>query len=196
MNRARIIYNHWRNTDITRTSTHTRKYGVVLHEHSTHARRMNHWKSASKHARFANVNGMNVIRALFMRDIKVGLQKTDVGVCGFEPVLTHKHWRPTRIPGIVTHTRHINYARRLMNNAHRRTDVHPIFLNRSKLKITHKPPSTHICTFNQWRSTFDPPTKYACDARSAQKRKYVRNSCLIRVFSLCDWPFRGTLSAR
>jgi len=32
-----------------------------------------------------------VIRALFNRDMKVGLQKTDVGVRGFEPVLTHKH---------------------------------------------------------------------------------------------------------
>jgi len=39
---------------------------------------------------------------------------------------------------IVTHTRRINYTRRLMNNA----DAD--FFNRSKLKITHKPPSTHI----------------------------------------------------
>jgi len=90
-----------------------------------------------------------VIRALFNRDMKVGFQKTDVGVRGFEPVLTHKHWRLTRVPGIVTHTRHIHYARRLMNNAHRRTDVRRIFLNRSKLKTTHKPPSTHIYMYLQ-----------------------------------------------
>jgi hypothetical protein len=115
---------------------------------------MNHWRCASKHARFANfprtskickwlsmdVSGMNVIRARFMRDMNVGCQWTDADVHGFEWVPTHKHWRPTRVPRIVTHTRRINYARRLMNYAHRRKKK----LNRSKLKITHKPPSTHI----------------------------------------------------
>jgi len=53
-NRARIIYNYWRITEISRTLTHC-KYGAVLHEHSTHARRMHHWRSAPKHARFTNV---------------------------------------------------------------------------------------------------------------------------------------------
>ena len=67
-------------TDISRWSTHTNKYGVVFHEHSTHARRINYWRSASKHARFANVSEINVIRALFMRDMKVGRQWTDVDV--------------------------------------------------------------------------------------------------------------------
>ena len=123
-------------------STHTSKYGAVFHEHSTHARRMNHWRSATKHACFANVSWMNVKRALFMRDMKVGRQWTDVDVRGFEPFLTHKHWRPTRVPRIVKHTRDINYARRLKNSAHRRRKLD--FFNRSKLKITHKPPSMHI----------------------------------------------------
>jgi hypothetical protein len=98
---------------------------------------MNHWRSASKHARFANVprtskfckwlsvdvSGVNVIRARFMRDMNVGCQWTDVNVRGFEPVPTHKHWRPTRVPRLVTHTQRIHYARRLMNYAHRRTVV-------------------------------------------------------------------------
>jgi len=61
----------------------------------------------------------------------------NVDMRGFEPVLTHKHRQPTRVPRIVTHTRHINYALRLMNNTHN-------FFNRSKLKIMHKPPSTRI----------------------------------------------------
>ena len=117
INRARTI------TDIPRTSSHTSKYGVVFHEHSTHARHMNHRRSASKHARFANVSGINVIRALFMRDTKVVRQWTDVDVRGFEPVPTHKHWRPTRVPRMVKHIRRINYARRHVNNAHRRTVV-------------------------------------------------------------------------
>jgi len=123
INRARIIYNHVRITDISRTTTHMSKYGVVFHEHSMHAWRMNHWRSASKHARFANVNGMNVIRALFMCDMKVGRQWTDVDMCGFEPVLAHKHWWLTRVPHIVTHTWRINYACQLINNAHWRTTV-------------------------------------------------------------------------
>jgi len=181
MNRARIIYNHWLITDISRTLTHTSKYGVVFHEHSTHARSMNHWRSASKHARFKNVSGMNVIRTLFMRDMKVGRQLTDVDVRGFETVSTHKHWRPTRVPRVVTHTRRMNYERRLMNNAHN-------FFNRSKLKSrTNRLRRTF--THNQWRSTFDTTTNYAYDARYAQKRKYERNLCVMCAFSLCDWPF-------
>jgi len=52
--------------------------------------------------------------------------------------------RPTHVPRIVTHTRRKNYAHRLMNYAHRRTVVRGILFNHSKLKITHKPPSTHI----------------------------------------------------
>ena len=87
---------------------------------------------------------MNVIRALFMRDIKVGYQWADMDVRGFEPVSTHKHWRPTRVPRIVKHIRRINYAHRLIKKAHRRTVLRRILFNRSKLKITHKPPSTHI----------------------------------------------------
>ena len=43
------------------------------------------------HARFANVSKKNVIRALFMRDMKVGRQWTDVDVRGFEPDPTLKH---------------------------------------------------------------------------------------------------------
>ena len=70
-------------------------------------------RSTYKHFRFA----MNIIRARFMRDMKVGRQWTDVDVRCFEPVPTHKHLRPTRVPRIVTHTRRINYARRLTNNA-------------------------------------------------------------------------------
>ena len=77
-------------------------------------------------------------------DMKVGRQWTDVDVRGLEPIPTHKHWRPTRVPRMVTHTRRINYARRLMDNAHRRIGVRRNFFNRSKLKITHKPHSTHI----------------------------------------------------
>jgi len=87
---------------------------------------------------------MNVIRALFMRDIKVGYQWADMDLRGFEPVSTHKHWRPTRVPRIVKHIRRINYAHRLIKKAHRRTVLRRILFNRSKLKITHKPPSTHI----------------------------------------------------
>jgi len=108
-------------------------------------------RSTYKHFRSA----INVIRARFMRDMKVGRQWTDVDVRGFEPVLTHKHWRPTRVPRIVKHTRDINYARRLKNSAHRRTKLD--FFNRSKLKITHKPPSTHIHS-QSLTITFDPPT--------------------------------------
>jgi len=106
-------------------------------ESLTCARQFCKWKSV-------DVGGMNVIRALFMGDMKVGRQWTDVDVRGFEPVLTHKHWRPTCLPRIVEHTRRINYARRLMNNAHRRTVVRRNIFFRSKLKITHKPPETHI----------------------------------------------------
>ena len=89
-------------------------------------------RSTYKHFRSA----MNVIRARFMRDMKVGRQWTDVGLRGFEPV-PHKHWRPTRV---ITHTRCIHYARRLMNNAHVITN----FFNRSKLRITHKLSSKHF----------------------------------------------------
>jgi hypothetical protein len=65
-----------------------------------------------------DVSWMNVIRERFMRDMNVGRQCMDVNVRGFEPVPTHKHWRPTRVPHVVTHTWRINYAHRLMNYAH------------------------------------------------------------------------------
>ena len=137
MNRARIIYNHWRITKISRTSTQTSKYNAVFHEHSTHARCMNHRRSASKHACLSNVPRTSTFVprwTWYVRgDMKGGRQWTDVDVRGFEPVSTHKHWRPTRVPRIVTHTWRIHYAHRLMH-----------IFNRSKLKITHKPSSKHI----------------------------------------------------
>jgi len=80
-----------------------------------------------------------VIRALFMRDMKVGCQWTDVDMRGIESV-------PTRI---VTHTRRINYAHRrtvvrrkffepfkTQNHAQNAFDAHP-------LTITDGPRSTH-----------------------------------------------------
>jgi len=50
---------------------------------NTHASRISTYK------RFRSA--MNVIRAWFRRDLKVGRQWTDVDVRGFEPVPTHKH---------------------------------------------------------------------------------------------------------
>ena len=77
--------------------------------------------------------------------------EASVDVRGFEPVPTHKHWRPTRVPRIVTQTRRINnarrrmnYAHRRMNYAHRRTVVRRKNFEPFKTQITHKPPSTHI----------------------------------------------------
>jgi hypothetical protein len=91
---------------------------------------MNHGRSASKHARFANLphfvsncQWMSVEWTWYMRGSCMGRQWTVVDVRGFKPVPTQKHWRPTRVLRIVTHTRRINYAHRLMNYAHWRTVV-------------------------------------------------------------------------
>jgi hypothetical protein len=131
-----------------------------------------------------DVSGVNMIRARLMRDMNVGRQWTDVDMRGFEPVPTHKHWGATHVPRIVTHTRRIIYAHRLTNYAHLCVGK---ILNRSKFKSrTNRLRRTS--TYNHWQSTFVPPTNYANDARSAQKRKSVRNSCVIHAFSLCDWP--------
>jgi len=53
------------------------------------------------------------------RDMEVGRQWTDVDVRCFEPDPTNptKDCQSTRVPRVVTHTRRINYARRLLNNA-------------------------------------------------------------------------------
>jgi len=133
-----------------------------------------------------DVSWMNVIPALFMRDMKLGRQWTDVDVRGFEQVPTHKHWRPTRVSRIFAQSR--KYARRLLNNAHRRTLLRRKFfwtVQNSKSSTNHL---QCTCTYTQWRSTFDPPTNYAYDARSTHRRKYVRTTWVIRAFSLCDWP--------
>jgi len=94
-----------------------------------------------------------------------------------------------RVPRIVTHTRRINYARRLVNSAHRRTVRRNVFwtVQNSKSRTNRL---RRTSTYNHRRSTFGPPTNYAYDARSAQKRKYVRNSFVIHAFSLCDWPLK------
>jgi len=79
---------------------------------------MNYWRSASKHARFANVPRTSQLVSGCQwneRDtcavnvwFKMGHQWMVKDVRGFEPVPTHKHWRPTRVPRIVTHTRRKN----------------------------------------------------------------------------------------
>jgi hypothetical protein len=126
--------NHWRIAHKPRTYrlqslTYRARQRIRTNavQYSTNIRRMNYWRSASKHARFANV-------PRFVSDCQWNERDTcavhawyerwaSVDVCGFEQVPTHKHWRPTRVPRIVTHTRRINYARRLMNYAHRSTVV-------------------------------------------------------------------------
>jgi len=71
-----------------------------------------------------------------------GRQWTDVNVRDFESVPTHKHWRPTRVPRKVTHTRR-------MNNAHRRTVVRRKYFepfktqNHAQLTINDGPRSIH-----------------------------------------------------
>jgi len=122
MNCARIIYNHWQFTDILCTSTHMSKYGVVFHDHSTHAQHTNHWWSASKHARFAIVSGCqwNECDMCAVHAWYEGRASVDGRARYWTSSDAYALIRQTRVPSIVTHTWRINYARWLMNNAHRR----------------------------------------------------------------------------
>jgi hypothetical protein len=72
-------------------STHTSKYGAVFHEYLTHESLTEGIQTRTLRERSTIVSGMNMIRALFMRDMNVGRQWTNVDVRGFEPVQTHKH---------------------------------------------------------------------------------------------------------
>jgi hypothetical protein len=188
MNRARII-------DISRTSTHTSKIRCSIprtsdarptHESLTECVQTHTLRErfAYKHFRSAIVSGMNVIRARFMRDMNVGRQWTDMDVCGFEPVPTHKHRQPTRVPRIVAHTRRINFARRLMNYARRvrRKNFEP-FKTRNHAQTA----------FNAY------PLTITDNLRSFHRRithtthapRRNENLCVIcvRLISRCDWPF-------
>ena len=104
---------------------------------NTHASWTFHVQALSFHGCQWNERDMCAVHAWYERGASVDVR-------GFEPVPTHKHWRPTRVPRIVTHTRRINNARRRMNYAHRHTVVRRKNFEPFKTQITHKPPSTHI----------------------------------------------------
>jgi hypothetical protein len=117
---AYVDANEQRRCSIPRTS-----YARPTHESLTeHVQiRTLRERSTYKHFRSVIVSGCQwnerntcAVHARYEREASVDVR-------GFEPIPTHKHWRPTRVPRIVTHTRRINYARWLMNYAHRRTVV-------------------------------------------------------------------------
>ena len=117
---------------------------------------------------------MNVIRAQFMRDMKVVRQWTDVDVRGFKPVPTHKHWRPTRVPRIVTHTRRINYARRLINNAVVRRNFFEPFKTQNHAQTTF---DTHPLTIND-----GPRSIHLRITRTTHAPRRNENMCVIRAW--------------
>jgi hypothetical protein len=180
MNRACITYNYWRITDISRTSTHTSKYGAVFHEHPTHESLTERVQTRTLRERSTFCKWLSVewtsIRTRFMRDMNVGRQWTDVD--GFKPVPTHKHRRPTRVPRIVTHTLRINYARRLMNYAQRRSVV------RRKIFEPFKTQNHAQTAFNAYPLTItDSPRSFhrrITHTTNAPRRN--ENLCVIRAW--------------
>ena len=134
MNRACIINNHWRFTEISRTSTQTSKYSAVFHEH---ARGINHWRSASKHACFVNVPHTSTFVprwTWYMRGSCVIWRWSvsgQVGTCTVSNQFRRIHTDGRCVSSAVTHTR--IYTRRLMNNAHWRKIALEYFFKRSKI---------------------------------------------------------------